>query len=61
MAHSVRFMIQKLYSLVAGDCSPDNPDSPQHQEILLGGHLYGMYLKVNFKNSITCRKKSMII
>jgi len=39
------FMIQKLYALVAGDCSPDNPDSPQHQEILLGGHLYMMILK----------------
>ncbi|KAF0465383.1 beta and beta-prime subunits of DNA dependent RNA-polymerase [Gigaspora margarita] len=39
------FMIRKLYSLVAGDCSPDNPDSPQNQEILLGGHLYGMLIK----------------
>lgn len=39
------FMIRKLYSLVAGECSPDNPDSTQHQEILLGGFLYGMILK----------------
>ncbi|KAG7885007.1 hypothetical protein KL938_001264 [Ogataea parapolymorpha] len=39
------FMIRKLYSLVAGDCSPDNPDATQHQEILLGGFLYGMILK----------------
>ena len=39
------FMIRKLYALVAGECCADNPDSPQHQEILLGGHLYGMYLK----------------
>jgi DNA-directed RNA polymerase I subunit RPA2 len=39
------FMLQKLYSLVAGECTQDNPDSPQHQEILLGGHLYGAYLK----------------
>ncbi|KAI8846540.1 DNA-directed RNA polymerase I subunit RPA2 [Chytridium lagenaria] len=29
-----------LYSLVAGECAVDNPDSPQHQEILLGGHLF---------------------
>ncbi|KAL7753220.1 hypothetical protein RI367_000995 [Sorochytrium milnesiophthora] len=39
------FMIQKLYALVAGDCCQDNPDSPQNQEILLGGHLYCAYLK----------------
>lgn len=39
------FMIRKLYSLVSGECCEDNPDSPQHQEVLLGGHLYGMILK----------------
>ncbi|AQZ15464.1 RPA135 (YPR010C) [Zygosaccharomyces parabailii] len=39
------FMIRKLYSLVAGDCCPDNPDATQHQEVLLGGFLYGMILK----------------
>ncbi len=39
------FMIRKLYSLVAGECSPDNPDSCQHQEVLLGGFLYGMIIK----------------
>ncbi|CCE86373.1 Piso0_004858 [Millerozyma farinosa CBS 7064] len=39
------FMIRKLYSLVAGDCCPDNPDATQHQEILLGGFLYGMIIK----------------
>lgn len=39
------FMIRKLYTLVAGDCSPDNPDATQHQEVLLGGFLYGMILK----------------
>lgn len=39
------FMIRKLYSLVAGECSPDNPDAAQHQEILLGGFLYGMIIK----------------
>lgn len=41
----ILFMIRKLYSLVAGECSPDNPDSAQHQEILLGGFLYGMIIK----------------
>lgn len=39
------FMIRKLYSLVAGDCGPDNPDATQHQEVLLGGFLYGMIIK----------------
>ncbi|ODV67668.1 beta and beta-prime subunits of DNA dependent RNA-polymerase [Hyphopichia burtonii NRRL Y-1933] len=39
------FMVRKLYSLVAGDCCPDNPDATQHQEVLLGGFLYGMILK----------------
>ncbi len=38
-------MAQKLYALVAGECSPDNPDSPQHQEILLPGHLFGAIIK----------------
>ncbi|QPG73218.1 hypothetical protein FOA43_000525 [Brettanomyces nanus] len=39
------FMIRKLYSLVAGDCVEDNPDSTQNHEILLGGFLYGMIIK----------------
>lgn len=38
-------MIRKVYALVAGECSPDNPDSPAHQEVLLGGHLYGSIIK----------------
>lgn len=41
----ILFMIRKLYSLVSGDCCPDNPDATQHQEILLGGFLYGMIIK----------------
>lgn len=39
------FMIRKLYALVGGECSTDNPDSPQHQEVLLPGFLYGMIIK----------------
>ncbi|KAF4123006.1 hypothetical protein GMORB2_6554 [Geosmithia morbida] len=38
-------MIRKLYALVAGECAVDNPDALQHQEILLGGFLYGQILK----------------
>lgn len=40
------FMMQKLYALVAGTCAADNPDSPQFQEVLLGGHLYLSIIKV---------------
>ncbi|KAG5339166.1 hypothetical protein C0989_005293 [Termitomyces sp. Mn162] len=39
------FMLRKLYALVASSCCADNPDSPQHQEVLLPGHLYGMIIK----------------
>ncbi|KAF2848204.1 beta and beta-prime subunits of DNA dependent RNA-polymerase [Plenodomus tracheiphilus IPT5] len=39
------FMIRKLYALVEGECSVDNPDVVQNQEILLGGQLFGMILK----------------
>ena len=28
-------MLRKLYALVSGECCADNPDSPQHQEVLL--------------------------
>lgn len=38
-------MLRKLYSVVNGTCCPDNPDSPQHQEVLLPGQLYGMIIK----------------
>ncbi|MCJ1328082.1 DNA-directed RNA polymerase I subunit RPA2 [Thelotrema lepadinum] len=39
------FMIRKLYAMVAGDCTADNPDAVSNQEILLGGFLYGAILK----------------
>jgi DNA-directed RNA polymerase I subunit RPA2 len=39
------FMMKKLYALAAGDCSVDNPDAVQNQEILVGGFLYGMIIK----------------
>lgn len=46
------FMIRKLYSLVAGECCPDNPDAVQHQEILLGGFLYGMIIKEKIEDYV---------
>ncbi|KIK67608.1 hypothetical protein GYMLUDRAFT_36342 [Collybiopsis luxurians FD-317 M1] len=39
------FMLRKIYSLVNGTCCADNPDSPQHQEVLLPGTLYAMIIK----------------
>lgn len=39
------FMAQKLYGMVQGRIAPDNPDSPAHHELLLGGHLYAMIIK----------------
>ncbi|KAI0164960.1 hypothetical protein GGR57DRAFT_451240 [Xylariaceae sp. FL1272] len=41
----ILLMIRKLYALVAGDCTVDNPDAVQNQEILLGGFLYGQIIK----------------
>ncbi len=40
------FMSRKLYALAAGQCAAESVDSPSNQEILLGGHLYLMVLKV---------------
>ena len=39
------FMVRKLYALAEGECSVDNPDAVQSQEILLPGFLYGMIIK----------------
>ncbi|GJJ07336.1 hypothetical protein Clacol_001537 [Clathrus columnatus] len=46
------FMLRKLYALVSGACCPDNPDSPQHQEILLPGFLYGMIIKERLEETL---------
>lgn len=41
----ISFMLRKLYAVVSSSCCADNPDSPQHQEVLLPGSLYGMIIK----------------
>lgn len=46
------FMTRKLYSLVAGDCAPDNPDAVSNQEILLGGFLYGNIIKERLEETV---------
>ena len=46
-------MLRKLYASVNGSCCGDNPDSPQHQEVLLPGSLYGMILKERREEALT--------
>ncbi|KIM25180.1 hypothetical protein M408DRAFT_220951 [Serendipita vermifera MAFF 305830] len=46
------FMLRKLFALVAGQCCADNPDSPQHQEILLPGSLYAMIIKERLEEAL---------
>lgn len=45
-------MLRKLYSLVSGSSCADNPDSPQHHEVLLPGFLYGMIIKERFDDCL---------
>ncbi|GAB7360957.1 hypothetical protein MBLNU230_g0940t1 [Neophaeotheca triangularis] len=47
------FMTRKLYALVEGECSIDNPDAVQSQEILLPGALYGMIIKERVEEWLT--------
>ncbi|KAK5119227.1 DNA-directed RNA polymerase I subunit RPA2 [Meristemomyces frigidus] len=47
------FMIRKLYALVEGECSVDNPDAVSSQEILLPGFLYGMIIKERIDEWLT--------
>ncbi|KAI0941175.1 DNA-directed RNA polymerase I subunit rpa2, variant 2 [Taiwanofungus camphoratus] len=46
------FMLRKLYALVSKSCCVDNPDSPQHQEVLLPGTLYGMIIKERLEEAL---------
>ncbi|KAG8825046.1 hypothetical protein FRC17_008879 [Serendipita sp. 399] len=46
------FMLRKLFALVSGQCCADNPDSPQHQEILLPGFLYSMVIKERLEEAL---------
>jgi DNA-directed RNA polymerase I subunit RPA2 len=53
-------MLRKLYALVAGQCCADNPDSPQHQEILLPGSLYGMIIKERLEEALVQIRSQII-
>lgn len=43
---SFSFMARKLYALALEKCASESADNPMMQEVLLGGHLYLMCLKV---------------
>ena len=43
-------MARKLYALALEKCAPESADNPMMQEVLLGGHLYLMCLKVAESN-----------
>lgn len=45
-------MLRKLYAIVSKSCCVDNPDSPQHQEVLLPGQLYGMIIKEKLEDAL---------
>ncbi|OXM78456.1 DNA-directed RNA polymerase I subunit RPA2 [Cryptococcus neoformans Bt63] len=53
------FMLRKLYSQVSGATCPDNPDSPQHHEVLLPGFLYGMIIKERFDDCLNAVKSQI--
>lgn len=53
------FMLRKLYSQVSGATCPDNPDSPQHHEVLLPGFLYGMIIKERFDDCLNVVKSQI--
>ena len=40
-------MTQKLFAHANDKCAPESPDNPMNQEILLGGHVYLLVLKVS--------------
>jgi DNA-directed RNA polymerase I subunit RPA2 len=49
-------MLRKLYALVSGSTCADNPDSPQHHEVLLPGFLYGMIIKERLDDCLNAVK-----
>ena len=54
-------MLRKLYALVSKSCSVDNPDSPQHQEILLPGTLYGMIIKERLEEALNSFREGIAL
>lgn len=42
------YMTRKLFAFAKGECAAESADNPMFQELLLGGQLYGMILKVRY-------------
>ena len=53
-------MMQKLYALVTGQCSPDNPDSPMHHEVLLPGVLMQTLFREKLQDALTRVKDTLL-
>ena len=45
-------MIHKLYALVGGQCSEDNPDALTHHEIMLPGQLLCKFLQDKLQENL---------
>ena len=54
-------MLRKLFALVSSECSVDNPDSPQLQEVLLPGFLYGMILKEFMEEALNMIRSHIVL
>lgn len=48
-------MTRKLFAFAKGECAAESADNPMFQELLLGGQLYGMILKVRYCQIISFR------
>ena len=48
-------MTRKLFAFAKGECAAESADNPMFQELLLGGQLYGMILKVLHCNNVTTK------
>lgn len=58
---AARFMLRKLYATVSGACCADNPDSPQHQEVLLPGSLYAMIIKERMEEILNAIRSTIML
>jgi DNA-directed RNA polymerase beta subunit len=52
-------MLRKLYKFVGGDVLEDSADSLANQELLLAGHLYGMFVKEKLVETLQALEASM--
>lgn len=52
-------MLRKVYGLVSGAVCADNPDSPQHHEVLLPGFLYANIVKERLDECLNAVKQQI--